>query len=142
MDHHRQRNEAKKRRVTIVSKSAFLRAVIEAMNEVNLMRKKDPRRLTEDMLFSPHPPEPPLLPSSTTTKDCVGGRQTIPDVPSTCANRCYSLRIVLLFEAGFIWQDVPAGTAARPAMRSAARGLNVWSHTSRTRLSIRRPAMK
>ncbi len=58
MDHHRQRNEAKKRRVTIVSKSAFLRAVIEAMNEVNLMRKKDPRRLTEDMLFSPHPPEP------------------------------------------------------------------------------------
>jgi hypothetical protein len=83
MDHHRQRNEAKKRRVTIVSKSAFLRAVIEAMNEVNLMRKKDPRRLTEDMLFSPHPPEPTAASIFNYYQGLRRGRQTIPDVPST-----------------------------------------------------------
>ncbi|WP_455286561.1 hypothetical protein [Cupriavidus necator] len=58
IDNHNERREAKRRRVIILPKLVFIRAVIEAMNEINLLRKKDPRCLTEEMRFSAEPPEP------------------------------------------------------------------------------------
>lgn len=58
VDNHNKRREAKRRKVTVLPKQEFLRIVIRAMNEINLLRKKDPRCLTLDMRFCPNPPEP------------------------------------------------------------------------------------
>lgn len=58
IDNHNKRREAKRRKVIVLPKLVFVRIIIEAMNEINLRRKKDPRCLTEDMHFSPNPPEP------------------------------------------------------------------------------------
>lgn len=58
VDNHNKRTEAKRRKVTVLPKQVFVRIVIEAMNEINLLRKKDPRCLTLDMRFCPEPPEP------------------------------------------------------------------------------------
>ncbi|SPK75930.1 protein of unknown function (plasmid) [Cupriavidus taiwanensis] len=58
IDNHNKRREARRRKVIVLPKLVFVRIIIEAMNEINLRRKKDPRCLTQDMLFSPNPPEP------------------------------------------------------------------------------------